>query len=65
MKPHLSAEELGFLLGRLPLQAMPGAVWRDPEALEPLPSRPAAPALRQPAWTSAAVGRFDPARRKG
>lgn len=62
MKPHLSAEELGFLLGRLPLETLPGAVWRDPAALEDQATRQAAPAPRAPGWNGVIPGCSKPAR---
>ncbi len=60
MRPHLSAEELGFLLGRLPLESPRGAVWREPEALASRAAPPTTPAKPRPAWPPAAPGRCKP-----
>jgi|GEM_PF-6800479 len=50
MPPHLSAQELGFLLGRLPLPLPAPALGRETAALAAGVGRPAAPPDPRPDW---------------
>lgn len=58
MKPHLSAEEVGFLLGRLPLESPRGSIWRESDALVSRAAPP--PAAPRPAGPPAVTGRRKP-----
>lgn len=65
MRSHLSAAELGFLLGRLPLEDLPEVAEGDRRGLDSRVSDQAASTQPQSAWKRPASAGRPPARHNG